>query len=188
MKGRLKRMPLLKKQTYTSADYWALPDGQRAELINGKLYAMAPPTLTHQRLVAKFTQLLSSYIDSHAGQCMVIPAPFAVNLLADDDIWVEPDISVICDPDKLSEKGCSGAPDLIIEIVSPTNGKMDYVTKNALYSDAGVREYWIVDPQKRAVVVYHHEKEAAPAFYSFETPVEAKIFPGFRTTVSELLK
>ena len=188
MKGRLKRMPLLKKQTYTSADYWALPDGQRAELINGKLYAMAPPTLTHQRLVAKFTQLLSSYIDFHAGQCMVIPAPFAVNLLADDDIWVEPDISVICDPDKLSEKGCSGAPDLIIEIVSPTNGKMDYVTKNALYADAGVREYWIVDPQKRTVVVYHHEKEAAPAFYSFETPVEAKIFPGFRTTVSELLK
>lgn len=172
-------MPLLKEQTYTAADYWALPDGQRAELINGKLYAMAPPTLTHQRLVAKFTQLLSSYIDSHAGQCMVIPAPFAVNLLADDDIWVEPDISVICDPDKLSEKGCSGAPDLIVEIVSPSNGKMDYVTKNALYADAGVREYWIVDPQKKQLLYTTMKKKLRLLFILLKLRWKQKSFPAF---------
>ena len=103
-------MPLPQKQVYTSEDYWNLPEGQRAELINGKLYAMAPPNRIHQRLVHQLDKLIGNYIDSNKGTCEVYPAPFAVNLTANDKVWVEPDISVIRDKDKLSDRGYEGAP------------------------------------------------------------------------------
>ena len=90
-------MPLLKQHTYTSEDYWNLPDSQRAELIDGQLYNMAPPSRMHQRLVMELSATIRDYIRSHHGSCQVYPAPFAVNLDADDKDWVEPDISVICD-------------------------------------------------------------------------------------------
>lgn len=181
-------MPLPKEQIYTSKDYWDLPEGTRAELIGGRLYAMAPPNYRHQKLVSEFTQIFGNYIKSHHGTCEVIPAPFAVDLDADDQTWVEPDISVICDPDKLTEQGCSGAPDLIVEIVSPSSRKMDYATKNALYLNAGVREYWIVDPMKERITVYHYEEDAAPVIYPFNVPIQAAIFPGLTITVAELLR
>ena len=101
---------------------------------------------------------------------------------------MEPDISVVCDKTKLTEKGCIGAPDFIIEIVSPSSRRADYSTKNALYSDAGVREYWIVDPMKERTTVYRYEEDAAPVLYSFDVPVEVGIYPGFFITISELLK
>lgn len=181
-------MPLLKDHTYTSEDLWALPDGERAELIDGKMYAMSPPNFIHQKLVSEFTQLIGSFIKQHGGSCEVIPAPFAVNLDAEDKNWVEPDISVICDSKKLTDKGCIGAPDFIIEIVSPSSRKRDYSTKNALYSDAGVREYWIVDPEKERVTVYHYEEDAAPVLYPFDMPVASGIYPELTVTISELLK
>lgn len=148
-------MPLLKSNSYTSEDYWNLPEGERAELIDGKFYDMAPPSRIHQRLVSKLTSVIDQYITNHHGNCQVYPAPFAVNLDADDRDWVEPDVSVICDPNKLTDRGCSGAPDLIFEVVSPSSRRMDYNQKNALYANAGVREYWIVDPVKERVTVYH---------------------------------
>lgn len=175
------------KQVYTSKDYWSLPKNRRAELINGKFYDMAPPGRIHQELVAQFTKLIGNYIDSHSGGCKVYPAPFAVNLDADDENWVEPDISVICDPGKLTDRGCSGAPDLIIEILSPSSRKMDYITKNALYADAGVREYWIVDLHKETTLVYRFEEDAAPAIYPFDTGIVFGIFPELDVTVAELL-
>ena len=125
-------MPLPKQHTYTSEDYWNLPDGQRAELIDGKLYNMAPPSRIHQRLVSQFTRVIGQYIADHHGSCQVYPAPFAVNLDADDNDWVEPDISVICDHSKLTDKGCSGAPDLMIEVVSPSSSRMDYIENTGL--------------------------------------------------------
>ena len=128
-------MPLLKNDHYTSEDYWNLPEEERAELINGKFYDMAPPSRIHQKLVSKLTALFNQYITDHHGSCEVYPAPFAVNLDADDKDWVEPDISVICDPNKLTDRGCSGAPDLIFEIVSPASRKMDYSLKNMIYSN-----------------------------------------------------
>ncbi len=155
-------MPLLKNDQYASEDYWNLPEGTRAELIDGKLYDMAPSSRIHQRLVSKLTSVIDQYITNHHGNCQVYPAPFAVNLDADDKDWVEPDISVICDPNKFTDRGCSGAPDLIIEIVSPSSRKMDYSLKNTIYSQADVREYWIVDPVKERVTVYHYEEDAAP--------------------------
>ena len=128
---------LLKKELYTSDDYWNLPEGERAELINGQFYAMAPPSRIHQELVMELSATLRDYIKSHGGNCKVYPSPFAVNLDAEDNNWVEPDISIICDKSKLTDRGCSGAPDLIVEIVSPSSRKMDYVWKAGLYMDAG---------------------------------------------------
>lgn len=181
-------MPLPQEQFYTSKDYWNLPEGNRAELIDGKFYDMAPPSRIHQKLVQQLSRTIGNHIASHKGNCEVYPAPFAVNLGADDKDWVEPDISVICDKDKLTDRGCSGSPDFIIEIVSPGSRKMDYSTKNALYSNAGVREYWIVDPEKGRTTVYHYEEDAAPAIYAFEQEITVGIYEDLHITISELLK
>lgn len=181
-------MPLLKENHYTSEDYWNLPDGQRAELIDGQLYAMAPPTFIHQKLSFALSRKIADYVDSNGGRCEVVPAPFAVNLNADDETYVEPDISVICDKNKITDKGCVGAPDFIVEVVSPSSRKMDYSTKNALYSDAGVREYWIVDSLKERTTVYQYENDAAPTIIPFSSDIAVGIYKGLSINISELLK
>lgn len=180
-------MPLLRNDHYTSEDYWNLPEEERAELINGKFYDMAPPSRIHQKLVSKLTALFNQYITDHHGSCEVYPAPFAVNLDADDKDWMEPDVSVICDPNKLTDRGCSGAPDLIFEIVSPSSRKMDYSLKNMIYSQTGVREYWIVDPAKEKVVVYCYENDSDPCLYSFDADVPVGIYPGLTIRIRDLL-
>ena len=120
---------------------------------------------------------LLNYIKKNQGECEIIPAPFAVNLNADDRRWVEPDISVICDPDKLTDRGCEGAPDWIIEIISPGTFSHDYVRKLNLYLDAGVKEYWIADPMKKKVLVYHLEESGVELdIYSFEDKVKTHIY------------
>lgn len=181
-------MPLSERKIYTCEDYWNLPEGERAELIDGQLYGMAPPGRIHQKLITQFTFSIESFIKTHAGDCEIYPAPFAVNLNADDKNWVEPDISVICDKNKLTDRGCSGAPDFIIEVVSPTSRKMDYSRKNALYSDAGVREYWIVDPEKERTTVYRYEEDAAPAIFRFDQDIAVGIYKDFIINIAELLK
>ncbi len=180
-------MPLLNDH-YTSEDYWNLPEEERAELINGKFYDMAPPSRIHQKLVMELSATIREYIKKNHGSCEVYPAPFAVNLDADDKDWVEPDVSVICDPNKLTDRGCSGAPDLIFEIVSPASRKMDYSLKNMIYSQAGVREYWIVDPAKEKVVVYCYENDSDPCLYSFDADVPVGIYPGLTIRIRDLLK
>lgn len=181
-------MPFPQVKLYTSEDYWNLPDGERAELIEGQFYAMAPPGFKHQKLISEFTQIIGSYIKRNHGDCEVIPAPFAVNLDAEDKNWVEPDISVICDKNKLTGRGCSGAPDWVIEIVSPSSRKMDYNRKNALYSESGIREYWIVDPEKERTTVYHFEEDAAPAIYTFSQDLTVGIYSDFTINIAKLLK
>ena len=180
-------MSLPEKNTYTTDYIYSLPEGQRAELIDGKLYAMAPPNRIHQRLVSRLTQIIGSFIDSNKGTCEVYPAPFAVNLNADDKVWVEPDISVICDKDKLSDQGCKGAPDWIIEIVSPSSTRMDYSVKLFKYRTAGVREYWIVNPMKKAVQTYLFEGEEDSNLFSFDDEIPVYIFNGLTIRISDLL-
>ena len=150
---------LRKEDSYTIEDIYALPDGQRAELIDGKIYYMAPPSWKHQRISGRLYQSIANYIDSKNGKCEVLAAPFAVFLNEDDINYLEPDISVICDQSKLDEKGCHGAPDWVIEIVSPSSKPRDYMTKLFKYRTAGVREYWIVDPDKQMTTVYGFEKD-----------------------------
>lgn len=125
---------------------------------------------------------------SRDGNSEVYPAPFAVNLDANDKNWVEPDISVICDKNKLTDRGCSGAPDFIIEVVSPSSRKHDYSLKNALYSQAGVREYWIVDPEKERTTLYRYEEDAAPTIIPFDDDIQAGIYQTLSINISELLK
>lgn len=180
-------MELSEKKIYTSEDYWNLPEGQRAELIGGRLYNMAPPSYIHQKLVMELSGVIRDYIKVNEGKCEIIPGPFAVNLDADETNWVEPDISVICDREKLTERGCKGAPDFIVEVVSPSSRKMDYSNKNTLYSDAGVREYWIVDPLKKVTTVYRYEEDAAPTIIPFDQVIEVGIYSGLSIIVSDLL-
>ena len=160
---------------YTIDDIYNLPDGQRAELIDGELYMMAAPDTKHQRLVMELSFRIRDYIGRKKGSCEVFPAPFAVFLNADDDIYLEPDISVICDRDKLTDEGCKGAPDWITEVVSPSSRPIDYNKKLFKYRTAGVREYWIVDPEKNRIMLYDFENDSV-AEYTFSDKVKAGIF------------
>ena len=172
-------MPLLQKNAklYTVEDIYALPEGVRAELVEGHIYYMTPPSRRHQKILLSLSRKIADYIDSQKGDCEVDIAPFAVFLNADDKNYVEPDISVICSKDKLTEKGCAGAPDWILEIVSPSSRRMDYYTKLFKYRTAGVREYWLVDPDKNRILVYDFEKEDT-GDYTFSETVRSGIFEG----------
>lgn len=169
-------------ESYTIEDIYALPDGVRAELIDGQIYYMASPTWTHQRISMFLSRAIGNYIESENGNCEVLAAPFAVFLNNDDKNYFEPDISVICNISKLDEKGCHGAPDWIIEIISPGNKSMDYFKKLFKYQAAGVREYWIVDPTKELVMVYRFDKEEMEQ-YSFGEDVPVGIYEGFSIKV-----
>ena len=169
-------------------DIYALPEGRRAELINGHIYDMAPPSPLHQELVQQLSRTIGNYIESKSGTCKVYPAPFAVFIKDDDTNYVEPDISVICDKSKISNRGCEGAPDFVIEIVSPSSRKMDYSLKNTLYSDANVREYWIVDPARERTTVYRYEQDAAPIIIPFDDFIKVGIYGDLNICIADLLK
>ena len=171
-------MALAQEILYTEQDYYDTPENTRAELINGHLvYNQAAPARIHQRILMELAGTIREYIRSKSGSCQVYPAPFAVKLRDDRNTIVEPDISVICDKNKLTDRGCTGAPDWIIEIVSPGNSNHDYITKLNLYYDAGVREYWIVDPGTKNIFVYHFEKDKFNArSYTFDDKIEVGIY------------
>lgn len=170
-------MSLPPNKIYTESDYYALPEDVRAEMIDGHIYYQAAPSYKHQKILMSVAKIIANYIDAKGGPCEVLPAPFAVKLFDSRSTIVEPDISVICDRDKLNDKGCSGAPDWIIEIVSPGNSSHDYIRKLNLYSDAGVREYWIIDPTKQRVLVYYlEEMKFELSTYTFQDKVKVNIY------------
>lgn len=163
---------------YTEEDYYNLPGNVRAELIDGQFYYMSAPSRIHQKILMELSATIRDYIRSKNGPCEVYPAPFAVKLFSENDRnVVEPDISVICDPNKLTDQGCTGAPDWIVEIVSPSNSSHDYVLKLHLYACAGVREYWIVNPLSRKIFVYYLEETDFKAdAYTFQDKVNVNIY------------
>lgn len=167
-----------KEENYTIEDIYALPEGERAELLDGRIYYMAPPNTKHQRLVNYISTEINLYIRNNNGSCEVFPAPFAVFLNKNETNYVEPDISVICDTSKLDDKGCHGAPDWIIEIVSPSSKQMDYYKKLFKYRTAGVREYWVVDPDRSIVTVYNFKADTMIE-YPFGEGISVGIFEGF---------
>lgn len=178
-------MAIPQENLYTINDIYALPDGERAELVDGQIYYMAPPSRKHQRILGEIYAAIHEYIKNNNGPCEVDIAPFAVFLNESNFDYVEPDISVICDRSKLTEKGCTGAPDWIIEIVSPNSRTMDYYKKLFKYRTAGVREYWIVDHERNLVIVYDFENDNV-ANYTFTDSIPAGIYPGFSITLSKL--
>lgn len=144
------------EKRYTYADYYAWDDGKRWELIDGIAYAMSPaPTMSHQGILVELGRQFSNFLKGKP--CKVFIAPFDVRLngLGDDDYdVVQPDVVVVCDRSKLDEKGCNGAPDMVAEILSPSTARKDMVQKFKKYQRAGVREYWIVDPDTKTVIVH----------------------------------
>lgn len=181
-------MALVQAKIYTEEDYYNLPENIRAELIDGQLiYSQAAPSRIHQTILMELSGTIREYIRSKAGACRVYPAPFAVKLFDDRKTIVEPDISVICDRGKLTERGCTGAPDWIIEIISPGNPGDDYIRKLNLYVDAGVREYWIVDPLSEKIFVYYLEQEKFKAeAYTFHDRIKVNIYDDFWIDFSDL--
>ena len=152
-------LPAEKKENiYTYADYLTWDEDERIELIDGEAVMMAPPSTSHQLISMELSRQLANFLEGK--KCLAIPAPFAVRLFeregdppASVRTVVEPDISVICDRSKLDAHGCKGAPDMVIEILSPSNRRHDRLVKLDLYQRAGVREYWIVDPENQTVRV-----------------------------------
>lgn len=176
-----------KLERFTKEDYYALPEGTNSELINGLIYDMSPaPLRIHQKLVGKIYHTIEGFIEKNNGKCEVYPAPFDVEL-AEDSV-VQPDISVICDPGKLTDKGCSGAPDWVIEVTS-SNYAHDYVYKLQLYYTSNVREYWIVNPDRKTVTVYRLSENYISTPYTFEDTIPVGIYENkLEINISEMLK
>ena len=177
LKKERKDMALPDKAASTEEDYYNLPETVRAELIDGKIYYLAAPNRIHQKISSELYTVINQYIKSKHGICEAYYAPFAVKLWEDRNTIVEPDISVICTPGKLTDRGCTGAPDWIIEIISPSNPGDDYVHKLNLYMDAGVREYWIVDPRTKSILVYFLEQsDFQVEKYTFNDKIKTGIY------------
>ena len=154
------------KTRYTFADVLSWDEDERIEIIDGEALMMATPSRIHQEISGELFRQLANFLEGK--QCRVYPAPFGVRLFARDgdgpedvDTLVEPDISVVCDRSKLDQHGCKGAPEMVIEILSPSTLRHDRLVKLNLYDQAGVLEYWIVDPQNRAVQVFRRDGGAA---------------------------
>ena len=171
---------------YTIADIEALPEGQRAELFDGEMFMMETPTLTHQAILGWLYVEIYSKIRDKNGKCEVFAAPCGVYIKDDDKNYVEPDVVVICDKDKLDNKGCHGAPDWIVEIVSPSSKRMDYYKKLNAYAEAGVREYWIIDPSRKVVVVNKIEATGIPEIHSFLDTIKVEVLEDFEIDFSKM--
>lgn len=170
-----------KNGAYTLADYYALPDDVRAELIDGYLIIIDAPTVTHQSIIGELYYYIRHYIKTKKGSCKVILSPVDVRLDNDDKTMLEPDLIVICESEKSDGKRINGAPDFVAEVVSPSSRKRDYLVKLNKYWTAGVREYWIIDPEKETVTTYlfqGSEDTFAVNTYTFRDKIPVGIYYG----------
>ena len=162
----------------TIQDYLNLPEGVRVELIDGEFYDLAAPTPLHQRLSFLLGTAFELYIDANHGECMQFVAPLDVQLDCDEKTMVQPDVLVVCDRNKITKERLFGAPDVAVEILSPSTWYHDTVRKLLKYKKAGVREYWIVMPRQQKVLVYAFEKSDRPLEYTFADKVPVAIWEG----------
>ncbi|MDE5565134.1 MAG: Uma2 family endonuclease [Oscillospiraceae bacterium] len=168
-------MPIPENRRYTIEEFLTIAEqsDKRMELINGEIVALAAPNQIHQLLVGRLFSKIDGYIQSNKGNCTPLLAPFDV-VLGED--LVQPDVFVVCDPDKLDGKRCNGAPDWVIEITS-SNSRTDYYDKLELYKKNGVREYWIVNPDTGRVFVYFFEQSRnSVTFYNFTESIPVGIY------------
>jgi Uma2 family endonuclease len=186
-----------KYQLYTYADYLSWIDDKRRELINGVVFdLLSAPTRWHAGITTNLASVVNWFIKKRKGKCKVFHAPFDVRLpkngeTADNKVYtvVQPDICVVCDPNKLDEKGCIGAPDLIVEVQSPSTAKRDLYEKFNLYEEAGVREYWVVFSGDKGLTVFllqENGKFDEGTSYQFTGKVPVSIFKGLEIDLEEL--
>jgi len=188
--------PLAKKadEKYTYADYLGWDDGERWELIEGIPYCMTPaPNMEHQSISGELFGILWQFLKGKP--CRVFAAPFDVRLPAvpgagdgDIDTVVQPDISVICDESKIDARGCLGAPDITVEILSPSTAYRDETEKLKLYEKHGVKEYWIVNPEAKYMMIYRLKdgKYGKPDYLMGDDLLESRVLQGFRVHLKEI--
>ncbi|MBP3196632.1 MAG: Uma2 family endonuclease [Butyrivibrio sp.] len=172
---------------YTVEDWLKTSEDRRVELINGNFYDLAAPSRVHQWIVSKLLTKINNHIDSKGGDCEAYPAPFGVQLNKDKKTIVEPDITVVCDKNKLTDRGCVGAPDWIIEVVSPSTASMDYVKKRELYMNVGVKEYWIVNPETGDITTYTEERPFIPQCLKTDEKCRSYIYPDLEIDFQEII-
>ena len=177
-----------KQGEYTIEEYLAWPEDERIELINGRIYMMSAPEVMHQVIDVHLGQKIANYIDDKGGDCIPLTAPVDVQLDCDDRTMVQPDVLILCDRKKLNRKRIVGAPDFVLEILSPSTRSKDIVIKTEKYMTAGCREYWIVDPEGETVTVYDFENENFPIYYSFDDAVPVNIYDGDLTIDFKVLR
>ncbi len=185
-----------RKERYTYADYLSWPDGERWEIIAGEPYSMSPaPSRQHQQILGALFAKFYYYLEDKA--CRVYPAPFDVRLFQENDkhdeidTVVQPDIVVVCDDKKLDDKGCKGAPDLIIEIISQSTAKKDLNEKFNLYERCGVKEYWVVFPWEKAVDIYRlnqNKRYEKTSTYFAGDALNSALFPGLEIDLAQVFE
>lgn len=163
--------PEKKQGEYTLEDYYALPDERRVELIDGVIYDMSAPTLLHQLIGGKVYVMIQSFIEKKGGKCLPFYAPVDVRLDCDDKTMVQPDVLILCDDAKKTKRYIMGAPDFCLEVISESTRRKDYIKKLQKYTDAGVKEYWIIDPFQKILLVHHWKDDYAPHMY----PLQGKV-------------
>lgn len=163
---------------YTVQDIRALPDEIRVELIDGVIYDMAGPRLIHQDILLELAFAFRRCIEESKSNCKVRVAPLDVRLFQDDKNMFQPDILITCDESKETENYYDGAPEMAIEILSPSTRGKDFIVKTPSYEKAGVREYWIVDPKDKRVWVFFFEEDVMPVTYSFNDKIPVRISDG----------
>ena len=176
------------QEIITLEQYEALPENRRVEVFENVAYDMASPSQIHQTLSMELSNIIYNYIKSKEGTCKIFSAPFDVKLSDNPLIIVQPDIMIICNDDKLDGKRCNGAPDFIIEIVSPNNPSDDYVRKLYYYQNYGTREYWIVDPQRKSVTVNYFEKNILSVPYTFDSVIKVNIYEDLYINFADIAK
>lgn len=163
---------------YTVDDYYTLPNDKRVELIDGVFYDMSAPTTTHQRIAGEIFRQFSNFIMDNKGECVPLMSPVDVKLDCDNKTMVQPDVVVACDKDKVKRWGILGAPEFVAEIISPSTRSKDCIKKLGKYLEAGVLEYWIIDPYKKKVIVYNYDDGIFPAIYGMNGEIPVGIYDG----------
>ena len=171
--------PIRKEQgEYTLEDYYAWPEDQRIELIDGVIYNMTAPATLHQFITGDVFRQIDNCILAHDGKCVALISPVDVQLDRDQKTMVQPDVIIVCDRDKIIRRCVYGAPEFVLEVLSPSTRGKDQIVKLHKYIHAGCQEYWIVDPEHRRVTVYDFRTENWPEVYSFNDRVPLAISEG----------